>query len=107
MSEETLKAKPLGAESIANALGFSQAEVDRMDEDELGGELDQKFAEGAMDLMGTYSLKELNSFLKTIVEGGKHDDSPPQFTSESGKVLTVEMATVLQAMVQRELEYER
>lgn len=108
MSDEALKVQPLGAESVANILGFSQQEAKKLGdyEGEPDDDLDQRFAEKTEELLRTYSLKDLNDFLEPIVQGGEHDDTPPQFISTDGNVLTVEMAKQLHAVVNRELDFE-
>lgn len=109
MSDETLKVKPLGAESVANIFGFSQQEADKLGdyEGESDDDLDQRFAEKTEELLRTYSLQDLNNFLEPIVLGEERDDNPPQFTSADGNVFTVEMAKQLHAVVKRELDFER
>ena len=108
MSDEALKVKPLGAESVANIFGFSQQEADKLGdyEGEPNDDLDQRFAEKTEELLRTYSLQDLNKFLEPITQGGEHDDNPAQFTTADGNVLTVEMAKQLYAVVKRELDFE-
>lgn len=104
MPDESLTVTPLGAESVANILGFTQAEADKVVGEVSDDALDQRFVEAADKLMRMYTPAELDTFLSTIVEGGEHDDRSPQFTTADGYVFTVDMAKYLHAIVQRELE---
>jgi len=104
MSDESLQVRPLSAESVADTLGFTQAEADKVVGEAPDDALDQRFVEAADKLMRMYTPAELDTFLSTIVDGGEYDDKPEQFTSVDGKVFTVDMAKYLHAIVQRELE---